>query len=302
MRVVGTITRHRLLVVPRPTGPNTLAAVADPAESTASLFRHIDVNLVTPTDFSRGPWDPRALHGGPVAALIADAIEQTPDDGIDWFVSRLTVELERPVPMEPLAVDVTVTRPGRKVSLLEATVTLAATGMVLARGRALRIRQADVPLPFDDPTMAAMLQREPAPLGPEHGTDDEITTLEYIGFHNGAVEHRFIDLPEQSSGGVLDWIRMIVPVFPDRPLTSLQRVAGAADFANGISHVLPFETHLFINADLTIHLFQPMQGEWVGMASKTHHGSRGIGMSETALFDVNGRIGRSNQSLLFEIR
>jgi hypothetical protein len=276
--------------------------VADPAESTASLFRRIDVNLVMPTDLARGPWDERALHGGPVAALIADAMEQMPDDGIDWFVARLTMELERPVPTEPLAVDVTVTRPGRKVSILDATVTLAATGMVLARGRALRIRQADVRLPFDDPTLVPMLQREPAPPGPEHGTDDEITTLEYVGFHNGAVEHRFLDLPAQSDGGVFDWIRMIVPVFPDRPLTSWQRVAGAADFANGISHVLPFETHLFLNADLTIHLFQPMEGEWVGMASKTHHGRRGIGMSDTALFDVNGRIGRSNQSLLLEVR
>ena len=275
--------------------------MAEPTDSTASLFRQIDVDLVTPTDLSRGPWDPRALHGGPVAALIADAIERMPDDGIDWFVSRLTVELERPVPVEPLAVDMTVTRPGRKVSILDATVTLAATGMVLARGRALRVRQADVPLAVEDPALAVMLQREPAPPGPEQGADGQIARLDYIGFHNGAVEHRFIDLPGQSAGGVFDWIRMIVPVFPGRPLTPLQRVAGAADFANGISHVLPFETHLFINADLTIHLYQPMQGEWLGMASKTHHGSRGIGMSDTALFDVNGRIGRSNQSLLFEI-
>jgi hypothetical protein len=288
--------------VPSPTGPNTLAAVADATDSPASLFRRVGENLVTPTDFARGPWDPRALHGGPVAALIADAMEEMPNDGIDWFVARLTVELERPVPTEPLEVDVTVTRPGRKVSILDATVTLAATGAVLARGRALRIRQADVPLPIDDPTVAGMLEREPAPLGPEHGTDQEITSLDYTGFHSGAVEHRFISLPGQSGGEVFDWIRMIVPLFPDRPLTSLQRVVGAADFANGISHVLPFETHLFVNADLSVHLFQPMQGEWVGMASRTHHGSRGIGMSDTALFDVAGRIGRANQSLLLEVR
>jgi hypothetical protein len=45
-----------------------------------------------------------------------------------------------------------------------------------------------------------------------------------------------------------------------------------------------------------------MRGEWVGMASTTHHGPHGIGMSDTALFDVHGRIGRSNQSLLLDVR
>ncbi len=123
-----------------------------------------------------------------------------------------------------------------------------------------------------------------------------------MAFHNGGVEHRFLDLPDAVNGEVFDWIRMLVPVLPDRPLTSLQRIAGAADFANGISHVLPFESHLFLNPDLTIHLFHPMRGEWVGMASTTHHGPRGIGMTDTALFDVHGRIGRSNQSLLLDVR
>ena len=84
--------------------------------------------------------------------------------------------------------------------------------------------------------------------------------------------------------------------------TSLQRIAAAADFANGISHVLPFESHLFLNPELTIHLFHPMRGEWVGMASTTYHGPHGVGMSDTALFDIDGRIGRSNQSLLLDLR
>ena len=91
-------------------------------------------------------------------------------------------------------------------------------------------------------------------------------------------------------------------MFPDLELTPSQRVAGAADFANGISHVLPWDSYLFVNPDLTIHLFRPLRGEWVGMASATHHGTRGIGMSDTALFDVDGRIGGSNQSLLLDVR
>jgi hypothetical protein len=85
-------------------------------------------------------------------------------------------------------------------------------------------------------------------------------------------------------------------------MTSLQRVAAAADFANGISHVLPWEIYLFVNPDLTIHMFRPLRGEWVGMASTTHHDARGIGMSDTAIYDVDGRVGRSSQSLLLDRR
>jgi hypothetical protein len=82
----------------------------------------------------------------------------------------------------------------------------------------------------------------------------------------------------------------------------LQRVVGVADFANGISHVLPFEAYLFINADLTIHMFQPLTGEWVGMASRSHPRLARSRHVDTALFDTGGRIGRSEQSLLLEAR
>jgi hypothetical protein len=53
---------------------------------------------VTPTELARGPWDPRALHGGPVAALLARAVERADDAGTPFHVARLTVELLRPVP------------------------------------------------------------------------------------------------------------------------------------------------------------------------------------------------------------
>jgi hypothetical protein len=267
-----------------------------------SLFVRLDDETIVATVLSRGPWDPRALHGGPPAALLAEAIEAVPDDGTDWFVSRLTVELERPVPLEPLTVQAHVLRPGRKVSVIDASITHAATGTVLARARALRIRRADVPLPHHDGDLAPMLAIDAPPAGPEDGFEDVIKETGYIGFHNGAVEHRFLELPDAAGGEVFDWIRLIVPVLPDRPLTPLQRVAAAADFANGISHVLPFETHTFVNPDLTIHLFQPMAGEWVGMRSNTHHGTQGVGMSDTVLYDIGGRIGRANQSLLLDLR
>lgn len=163
-----------------------------PGNSPVSLFVPVDHDVATPTALSRGPWDPGALHGGPVAALLAHVVEGLRADDVDWFVARLTVELERPVPMEPLRLHAEVTRPGRKVSIVEATITRADSGAVLARARALRIRTADVALPVHDPELAPLLEIEPPPPGPQHGRAQEVGPDDDIGFHNGGVEHRFL--------------------------------------------------------------------------------------------------------------
>ncbi len=237
-----------------------------------------------------------------MACLLAHVVEQVRSDDVDWFVARLTVELERPVPIEPLRFHAEVTRPGRKVSIVEATISRADSGVVLARAWALRIRNADVALPLHDGDVAPLLAIEPSPPGPEHGRAGEVGPGDDVAFHNGGTEHRFVQGSESKLGPVVDWIRLCVPLFPDLEPTPLQRVAAAVDFANGISHVLPWDSYLFVNPDLTIHLFRPLRGEWVGMASATHHGAQGVGMSDTAVFDVDGRVGRSNQSLLLDLR
>jgi hypothetical protein len=235
-----------------------------------------------------------------VAALLATAVEDVEPDGVDWFVARLTVELERPVPLAALRLDTVVTRPGRKVSLVEATIARAETSAIVARARALRIRQADVPLPFDDPELGPLLANEPPPAGPGHARPAMTTWSDELAYHADATELLFLHNAERSAGPGVAWIRLCVPVLPDRPPTALQRVAAAVDFANGISNVVPRESHVFINPDLTIHLLRPLRGEWVGVASTTHYGTPGVAMTDTAVFDVDGRIGRSNQSLLLD--
>jgi hypothetical protein len=266
-----------------------------------ALFVPVDDHCVCSTVYARGPWSLDWLHGGPVAALLAHAVESLPADDVDWFISRLTIELSRPVPIEPLRYVAEITRAGRKVSIVEASVTNADSGVVLARARAVRIRTTHVPLPFDDAELAPLLQIEPAPSTPSDGHAIERAMSTPIAFHSAAIEQRFVGDTERP-GPVFDWIRACVPLLPDHALTPLQRVAAAVDQASGISAVLPGATHSFINPDLTVHLFRPLQGEWVGMASATHHHTGGTAMTNTAIFDLEGRIGNSNQSLLLDAR
>ena len=53
-----------------------------------ALFR-LEAGRYLPTDRSRGPWSPDALHGSPVAALLAHVVEQERPAGLE--LARLTV-------------------------------------------------------------------------------------------------------------------------------------------------------------------------------------------------------------------
>jgi len=39
------------------------------------------------------------------------------------------------------------------------------------------------------------------------------------------------------------------------------------------------------------------QGEWIGLDAMTYLGPDGCGLAESALYDLDGRIGRATQSL-----
>ncbi len=259
-----------------------------------SLLEPVGGSAVLSTAWARGPWSPDALHGGPVGALLAGALETAGDDGTAWQPARLSIELLRPVPVAPLSVDATVTRPGRKVQLLDASLRTG-DGREVASARLLRIRDDDVPAPVttDLPPPTPPAELETAPLG---------DSTAHEGFHNRAVEHRFAAGMFGVPGPATDWIRLRVPVVPGADPTPLQRVAAAADFGNGISGVADFSELTYINPDLTIHLHRLPSGEWVCLEAVTWMEARGLALAESRLWDERGPLGRSLQSLLVERR
>src|SRR5438105_15730696 len=76
--------------------------------------------------------------------LLAREIERFQSDG-RLFVTRLTIELLRPVGRTPLAMRCRLVRPGRKVQLIEASLWSEETEV--ARATPLRIRRATIELP-----------------------------------------------------------------------------------------------------------------------------------------------------------
>lgn len=264
-----------------------------------------DGELFVPTDYARGPWSPDALHGGPVAALVARAVEGCHPEG-PMLVTRLTVELLRPVPVAPLAVTATVVRPGRRVQLVD--VHLSAAGQELASARALRIRTLEDGDPAADGLAAVTAvgpapDRDPvAPPGPDHGHVTATPRRGYRAFHSAGAELRFVGGEFDGRGPATVWVRLAVPVVPGETPSPCQRVAAAADFGNGVSSLLAFDTHLFINPDLTVYLSRPAVGEWICLDARTTLGTPGVGLAHSALWDVKGPIGRSIQGLMVERR
>lgn len=258
----------------------------------ADAFYVPDGERFVPTELTRGPWDPDAQHGGPPAALAGREIERL-DAADEWFVGRITCEILRPVPLEPLTVSAEVIRPGRTVQLVDVVLSDGAGEVV--RVRAWRLRGQ--PVALEPPPPPA-----PPPPGPDTGAEHPfLPSAEDVGYHL-AVEQRFVSGSFRDPGPATVWIRMRHPLIAGESPSPLTRVLVAADSGNGVSAALDQRRYLFVNTDLTVHLHREPVGEWVCLDAITFPEPDGVGMSDTALFDERGRIGRAVQTLVVRAR
>ncbi|MEK7252835.1 MAG: thioesterase family protein [Actinomycetota bacterium] len=248
----------------------------------------VDGDRFIPAPVSRAGWYADALHGGPVAALFARQFERM-EFSVTMMVTRLTVDLMRPVPTKPLAVNTRVVRSGKRIQVLDAV--MEAEGVEVARASALRIRVDDIPVPGHP-------RRDPLP-PPEGIAPYAMRETEGEWFHTRAVESRFVEGDFYEPGPATVWMRLAMPLVSGEQATPLQRVAAVSDFGNGLSRVLP-TGWLFINADLTVYLHRYPASEWVAMRSRTDIDNQGIGLAQSELFDATGAIGHAVQALVVE--
>jgi Acyl-CoA thioesterase N-terminal domain/Acyl-CoA thioesterase C-terminal domain len=243
------------------------------------------------TELARGPWDPNAQHGGAPSALLARAIERH-EPGPATHVARLTIELLRPVPLGPLEVRTRTLRPGKKVQLVEAA--LVVDGAEVARAVGLRMREKPLDLPGATSASDRLEQ------GPDAANRFVFERVGPISF-GGAMEIAAVRGSIEQVGRATVWFRLTVPLVAGEETSPLMRVGAAADFGNGVSSVVDWNAGwMFINPDLTIYLNRYPTTEWVAIDAVTYPSDRGVGFAEAGLYDENGRIGRSVQSLLFD--
>jgi hypothetical protein len=245
------------------------------------------------TQLARGPWDPNAQHGGAPAALLMRAFEQLPA-AAGLSISRVTYEFLRPVPIGELEVNAEVVRPGRRVQLLEASVSVPG-GLEVVRARALQVHRADPRAPVTAPL-------GPTPPGPEHGRDNDFVPPHRPMFSPDAIEVRFIDGTFNGAGPSTAWFRLRAAMVAGEPTSQLQLLAAAGDFGNGIGAALPWDKYVFINPDLTLYVERPPLGDWICLQSRTIIAPHGIATAESVLYDLSGRVGTAMQALLIAPR
>jgi hypothetical protein len=263
----------------------------DPIETYGALFER-DGNRYIPTPLTRGPWDPRAMHGGAPSALFAHVCE-THDPGPAGFVARITVELLRPVPLEPLTMRVRTIRPGRKVQWIEAAL-LDDDEREMTRATVLRLRSDDV-----DTSGSVGIVAEPPPPHDAGNLPEMLFGPGDVGYWN-AHDVRIVSGSWSEPGPGIAWFRLRCPVVAGEDLSACSRAAACADFGSGVGNPLRFTRATGINADVTVALHRHPIGEWVCLESGSWVNPHGVGLAETRLHDDHGAIGRSVQMLLLE--
>ena len=266
-----------------------------------SLFAR-EGDLYLPSEHTRGPWDPHALHGGAAAALITRCFEKD-IEGDDLTFGRLGFEFLRPIPMAPLEVAVALVRPGRRVQELQATLT--SEGELIGRAGALLVRAVGEGIPeagADLPRMAPPENGREATLedGAEAGPDSGLVAGS-TGFGSTGMEIRWLDQP-WVAGPARVWMRPRMDLLPGEPMSPVALAAAAADFGNGVGAALPFDRFLFINADLTLHLQRVPEGDWIGLDARTLISVGAPALAESVVHDETGPIGRAFQTLVVQPR
>ena len=254
-------------------------------------FYILDEELFHPTPLTRGPWDPMAQHGGPPSALLGGAIAAWGADASRFFLARLTVTLLRPAPLAPLALSVTPTRLGRSVQRLQATLSHDGRPVLSAEG--LRIRRKPLTVPAPDP-------------GPPWPAPDTLPRFTFPFFQDPVGYHTAVELAVASGAWgrtpVGFWARPRAALVAGRATTPVERVLILADAQSGMGVPLPPAQFTFINPDLTVYFEREPVGDWVGFDIRSTASAEGVGLSQSAIRDAAGLLGRSAQSLLVDAR
>ncbi len=272
-----------------------MSAAASEA-SPASAFVPTASGAWRATALTRGPWHPDHQHAGPPIALAARQIMLAAAPLGLTHVARLTANLLRPIPIAALTVAVQTDYAGRNAAHFSAV--LCAEGKEVARCTALMQREAALALPEGLP--GHPLPQAPRP--PEHSPEGRFpfASAERVGYGD-LVETR-VAAGALFRGPCAIWFRLRHPLIEGEVPGPLERVAVAADSGNGISAILDYRRYAFVNSDLTVNLLRPAAGEWICIEAQTLLGPASGGLAEARIYDAQGLIGRSTQSLALRLR
>ncbi|KUH99934.1 thioesterase family protein [Mycobacterium sp. IS-3022] len=244
------------------------------------------------TDGTRSNWDPEIQHGSPPLALMTKRIEELAGDS-GLRIGRLTLDILGAIPVARVRVRAWVDRPGARISLMVAEMSADRAGggqRAVGRVTAWLLKTTD--------TADAVTDRYP----PLIEGDSVPVPHDWVGARGYLETVSWRRQPDTGETGNVVWMSPLVPLVDSEPTTDLQRLAMVVDSANGAGAALDPRRFVFMNTDTAVHLHRLPHGNDFAVRARGSIGPDGIGVTTADLFDRQGFIGTSAQTLLVQRR
>ncbi|WP_102145401.1 thioesterase family protein [Mycobacterium hubeiense] len=240
------------------------------------------------TDGTRSNWDADIQHGSPPLALMTKLIEELAADS-PLRIGRLSLDILGAIPVAPVRVRTWVSRPGSRISLMVGEMLAAApdgSQRAVARVTAWLLARSDT---SDVATDRYPPLVEGDAVSVPHSWQGAKGYLETLSWRR-----------QRTAEGepAVAWISPLVPLVDSDPTTPLQRLAMVVDSANGAGAALDPQRFMFMNTDTVVHLHELPVGNDFALRARASIGPDGIGVTTAELFDRQGFIGTSAQTLL----
>ena len=249
-------------------------------------FFTVDGDCYRPGPMTRGPWG-AAMGGQIVGGLLGWGIEQS-GVGADFQPARLTVDLLRPALLEPVRIQTSVQREGRRIRVIDGVLTQ--NGKTVARASALFLRRGEHP---DGEVWSTPQAMPPLPTSSEGFPVD----MPFLIWGYGATLEGSPGIAagewEQADSQKFAWTRLYRPMVHGFPLTPFTRLAFVGDVTSSLTH-WGTDGLRYINADYTVTASRLPDGEYVGLAAQSHYGTAGVATGSAILFDRHGPLGTSS--------
>jgi hypothetical protein len=254
------------------------------SDAAPTCFFVTDGTGYVPTRLARGPWGP-SISGNYVGGLLGRAVELEVHD-VDLKPARLTVDLLRPVALQPLQMRSSVVRDGRRLRLVDAVMTQ--NDVMVARASALFLRRSEhttVDTVWTSPVTMPAVPAEPVMLA------GDVPMVFHSFGRDPVAGSPGVGVKEwRHHGQKFAWMRETKLLVDDEPLSPFTRAVMAGDVTSSLTH-WGTEGLQFINADYTVTLSRLPEGVYIGLASLTHYSHAGVAPGVATLFDETGPIG-----------
>jgi hypothetical protein len=254
--------------------------------ASGSLFVR-DGEHYVPTALTTGPWRADAMHGGAPSALIGHLVTTSAEEGEQ--VARVQIDLEQPVPLEPIVGIVRRRHVSRRIAHLDIELRADAGRMVSARALLVRSGTAPVAVPT-----------EPVPHAP-----DQFSAMDWSHLYSGpdpvyvrdAVEHRMVRGAYGAAVPSAAWLSLGVAVVEGHAPCALSQFLSVADFGSPLSQSAALGPGIaLINVDVNVTMVRQPVGPWFYVDAAGQVGSGGLGLAVSQVFDLEGRLGVITQS------